>query len=438
MSFSAISRRRSQDGDKIKIYSSPQFYKDSSGAYKEISTAAVDSSSSIGNIKLVSTTPFSVGTRTDGSLSKFIGFRPDENQSGSEQLEFTLSTVLIDGANVSINLAQGEVTDLYTDLGDVRILRHRNNCRQLIKVPDSGISKSFRVEYILNTRGLIVSEIDGCYLFSSEKGEYRFRIGKPCVMDSEYNILPVNVSHELSVESEGVYRYIKRVENFDFTQFDDVCYIDATTEHSDEDGAPYFISLFWSSCRGAGNGSSINSGSTNPDSTIECGSSLALPGFSSSRFIRRFFLSFDTSGISNCTSAFYADYLTTSTGFGVNKGVHTIVKGTFTGSVSFLDYDELDFNTPYASSAAVNSWGVGGYNGTALNNTAIADINSGSTFRVACIDYTHDFLNVDPGASAGTVSCRSNYFNEYTGTTRDPYIIVYTSIYGDMLSSSNF
>jgi len=435
VAFSAISRSITQNGTQKRIYSGPQFYKDSSGSYRDVSTASIDSSSSIGNIKLVSTTPFSMGTRTDANNTKFIGFRPDENQSGSEQLEFTISTVLIDGANVSIDLTQQEVTDEHIDFVSMRILKNKNGYRQLFKVPESSISNSFRIEYVLNTRGLVVSEVDGEYHFSNQSGVYRFKIGKPCVMDSSCNILNIDVSHDLSLESEGVYRYIKHVDSFDFTQFDDVAYLDATTQYNDYDGAPRFLastpSMTWSAVRGAINGNTINGGSSSSytESIVADGSS----SFGNITYsCRRFFLEFDTSSISNITSACYGEYHHNG------WGTHIIVKSTQSGSVAFTDYNQLDYTTPYSSPHVIAGVWSGGYNKTALNNTAVSDINSGSTFNIACIDYTYDYLNADPGTGFGISSIRRSYFNEYTGTSRDPYILVDTPIYGDMISASNF
>ena len=124
-----------EDGvTKQHIHSRYKFYKDSNGDFHTTDLTLNDSSSTIGNIKLMNKSIFSVGIRDDDNPNKFMGIRPDCNQSGSEQLEFTLNAVKLDGVSQSLNLSN-DLVKIYPH----GITRHL--------IPNNKCARNFEVEY---------------------------------------------------------------------------------------------------------------------------------------------------------------------------------------------------------------------------------------------------------------------------------------------------
>ena len=141
--LSRVAEVISEDDGIVKqhIHSRYKFYKDSNGDFHNTDLTLNDSSSTIGNIKLMNKSIFSVGIRDDDNPTKFMGIRPDCNQSGSEQLEFTLNSVKLDGVSQTLNLSN--------DL--VKIHPH-GMTRHLI--PNDKSSRNFEVEYNVDLAGV--------------------------------------------------------------------------------------------------------------------------------------------------------------------------------------------------------------------------------------------------------------------------------------------
>ena len=133
--------------NKYRLYhvDGPINYKKSDGTFEEIDHTFNDTTSSIGDISLMNKGVVSVGKRKGNNPTKVVGIRPDINQHlGTQQLEFSLIGVEVDGVSKSFNVE----TDLEIKLtaGDVQ---------QLVQInPSSSIFNNCKVEFDIHSTGL--------------------------------------------------------------------------------------------------------------------------------------------------------------------------------------------------------------------------------------------------------------------------------------------
>ena len=120
----------------------PLFYKKSDGTFGEIDLTFNDTSSSIGDISLMDKGVVSVGKRKGNNPTKVVGIRPDKNQHlGTQQLEFSLINVELDGQSQSFNVET-----------DLEIKLRASKVQQLVK-----LDKSFsdcKIEFDIHTTGI--------------------------------------------------------------------------------------------------------------------------------------------------------------------------------------------------------------------------------------------------------------------------------------------
>lgn len=145
-------------GDKkIRCYGkhNPHYYMDSENNLNPIDiTYVMSSSSNVGDILLRDKNVVSVGVRQDNSTEKYIGLRPDKNQStGDEQLEFSIIDIDFDGNNITpiLNL-NNKVNDNTLELGNIYVSSNRNSTTQMVKVDTA--PSNFMVKYKLHLKGL--------------------------------------------------------------------------------------------------------------------------------------------------------------------------------------------------------------------------------------------------------------------------------------------
>lgn len=145
-------------GDTLRCYSpsNPHYYISSSGTLEPIDLSYSENItlSTIGDANIARRNIRSVGVRKDGSTNKFLGLRPDENQHlGTEQLEFTIKEIILDGVNQTIDLSTCSGVDtITTDLGSILIRSNRQGTRQLIKAPN--IHQNFKIVFDIELTGL--------------------------------------------------------------------------------------------------------------------------------------------------------------------------------------------------------------------------------------------------------------------------------------------
>jgi len=122
--------------------SGPINYKKPDGTFDTINHTFNDTTSSIGEISLMDKGIVSVGKRKGNNPTKVVGIRPDKNQHlGTQQLEFSLVNVELDGESQSFNVE----TDLEIQLGT-------SNVSQLVKANKD--FKDFKVEFDIHNTGL--------------------------------------------------------------------------------------------------------------------------------------------------------------------------------------------------------------------------------------------------------------------------------------------
>ncbi len=132
------------DENKYRLYakSGPINYKKPDGTFDTVDHTFNDTTSSIGDISLMDKGIVSVGKRKGNNPHKVVGIRPDKNQHlGTQQLEFSLVNVELDGVSQSFNVE----TDLEIKLG-------ASNVSQLVKVNKD--FKDFKVEFDIHNTGL--------------------------------------------------------------------------------------------------------------------------------------------------------------------------------------------------------------------------------------------------------------------------------------------
>ena len=96
-----VNRTINESGNKKLIYPTayPVNYKKDDGSYEPINLAFEAATSSVGDILLNRKNVFSTGIRLDKNPAKYVGFRPDNDQSGDKQIEFSIKSVNVNGSN---------------------------------------------------------------------------------------------------------------------------------------------------------------------------------------------------------------------------------------------------------------------------------------------------------------------------------------------------
>ena len=143
------------------------------------------------------------------------------------------------------------------------------------------------------------------------------------------------------------------------------------------------------------------------------------------RNISRCFFAFDTSGINSIPPS------ATLNLHGINNENANIivVKATapdLTTGIALADFDAIDGFvagatmagnvTDYSAAFSAGSWNMSGYNIITLNAAALSDM--AALFKIAIVEYTHDYLNVAPG---GTTLYKTNWYTANNASNK-PYI----------------
>tara|TARA_R100001594_G_scaffold3221_2_gene12303 strand:+ start:9231 stop:9920 length:690 start_codon:yes stop_codon:yes gene_type:complete len=149
--------------------------------------------------------------------------------------------------------------------------------------------------------------------------------------------------------------------------------------------------------------------------------------------IYRSFFSFDTSGITDSVDdgAVLKIY-----GYSNVSGDLIAVKATSDiSSLGTADFNSIDgwvYNTTDGSgggsndgnvtkySAEKTTWTTSGYNSITLNAQARTDMQNNDILYIALVNYDYDVLDVDPSGASDTRN--GLYYQNSSGTSRDPYI----------------
>jgi len=410
---------------KCKTIQNPDYYYDGSvfGAV-DVAHKLDTSTVQAGSIWLRDKAIVSVGTKKADDAYKIIGLRPDDNQSGSEQFEFSVESIEINGKPQTINLRDRmEVSSITTKFGgNLYVQRARQRCRVMVEATNA--DEGFKIALRIHTKGLTLTyraDLDE-YWFYNEKGEFRFRLGKPYLVDpatmnplkpDDLGAYPPLVKHSLTEIGKGEYLYAKEPTGaFGKVKLPDRFLIDADTVYSTTADGDIHVS-------GASNWANAYTGYGCTPQVSSASTDLALEldnRTSNSQWLGRIFSYFVTSGvvgtISACSSYYYDQW---GAGFYYcdQKGIQadTLVKEDYNG-YSGEEYGHVSFGTT-------------GYHENPWNATGIADIDQAGTTKVCLRNYDNDYLNSEPspGAYIGTYFYSANK----SDTTYDTYLSIVTA-----------
>jgi len=207
------------------------------------------SESKVGNISLRHKIVSSVGIRRDNNPFKYVGFRPDYNQDGGEQLEFTIEEINFNNTNVPIDLSKNEeISNETICLGYIYIHQRKFSTEQAVRADVE--LKDFYIRYTIHAKGLFLENKlkDGYYdsgsrdtfVFNDYLGNLRYTIRRPKILDKDFKFINNDTVHSLRSNGDGTYEYIKRPSHnlINSSILSSARYIDAdtlyTTANSDQ------------------------------------------------------------------------------------------------------------------------------------------------------------------------------------------------------------
>ena len=198
--------------------------------------------------------------------------------------------------------------------------------------------------------------------------------------------------------------------------------------YPDYDGVVYqFVADTWANVRNA------TSGTLNTNSSYYIQNSHSSGRGGNVHQIGRYFIEFDTSGITSIL-----DEATLKIRGNTSGTLDVILlMSSHSGSVATGDFNEIaNASTPLGNSdgsgagtfastsvveysSEIETWSTSGYNNIALNSDALTDIVDNDTFNCVLVGYDYDFLDVAPSEAW----YRTQFYQDSeTGTSRDPYI----------------
>jgi|LULN01.1.fsa_nt_gb hypothetical protein len=188
----------------------------------------------------------------------------------------------------------------------------------------------------------------------------------------------------------------------------------------------------WANARNSGVGTASSATSTAHTQSVSAYSQASRGGGTTTSIQRSFFV-FDTSGISSTVDSATLKIM----GANNTSGDLIVLKATSAiSSLSTADFNSIDgwaYNTTDGSgggdqsgnvtaySSEVSTWNKypSAYNEITLNAQAKSDMENNDDLYIALVNYDYDLLDID----IGTGSAKNGlYFENYTGTSRDPYI----------------
>ena len=205
----------------------------------------------------------------------------------------------------------------------------------------------------------------------------------------------------------------------------------ATVYAEASDGYVSISNSNWVTARDANTGTGVSSSTTRNSFAINA-SRTAARGGGYSYWVSRSFFSFDTSGISSTlTEATLKIY-----GYSQTGGDIIAVKATSDiSSLATADFDAItgwdgasadgsgagdNESNVTKYSAEIASWSSSGYNDIALTSVGLENMRDDDTVYICLLNYDHDLKDVIP---TGYSAHRNGlHFQNYTGTSRDPYI----------------
>ena len=430
--ISITPRSRSQeeilfsDGSReVRCYSpaNPHYYKDGDGVLRPIDMDAVsEKGTGVGQSKIRSDNVVSAGIRSDGQLAKAVGLRPDFSQAtGDHQLEFTLMKVLVDGvdqdiaAHVSAPSGSSKNARAW-DMGRYLVIQNRRYCRQAVLIARP--EKSFRIEFLLQVKGLVIESVPGrvAWKVSDVSGEVNWMIAEPLVLDENLDIIHAGSSlvvHSLTNNMDGTFTYVKEsVPGADFSRLPSVFWVDVSTVYSAvEDGYLANRAYQWLSCRNS---------ETAITSWYDSATLAAYANNLSGRFnVARLFLYFSMDGLAGvvegCSlSVHYSSWAYSRRSLCIQRGLQG-------DTLSLSDFDA--FTGDYFCEMVHWSTGWRTYSlGASAQDYLSGLITEGGVAKFCVRELEHDFNNSAPGTNSYFGG--GFYSADSSGNTYDPYLSI--------------
>jgi hypothetical protein len=387
-------------------------------------TYKADTVTTAGSISLASKGIVSVGIKNADDQYKFIGLRPDEKQDGTEQFEICPELLEINGKSQTIDLStRSAISSITTKYGSNLYVQRARQRLRIMMLADS-TCESFKMTLRFYLTGLKVEykeKLDEYWIYNAD-GKFRFRLGKPYLVDpkdmnslaDEFgNPYQNTVKHSLTEVAKGEYLYVKEADKgFADVKLPPSFLIDADTVYSSSaDGVVSYTNGTWSERHDATTGSIVNT----VDTPRVCGPYYLYTNY---YMVREFFY-YDLSSLTGTVSAVAEYHYVTDK---LESATVCAQKSTAASTLTTADYDS--FSGTYYGSAAFDT--TGAYGVIAYGSGGISDVEDalGSTFQSCLREYTHDYLNSDPG----TGLYRSQIaMSEDTSGTKDPYLYVTTT-----------
>ena len=287
--------------------------------------------------------------------------------------------------------------------------------------------ESFKMTLRLYLTGLKVEyneKLDEYWIYNTD-GKFRFRLGKPYLVDpkdmnplcNEFGLPYQNaVKHSLVEVAKGEYLYVKEADKgFADVKLPPSFLIDADTVYSSTaDGmVSCYNSQTWSVIHDATTGSSVNN--TNAFSANSASANYVNYTGLYYMIFRSFFY-YSLSDLSGTATAVDEKIY----GYSAGNGKVSTQKGTQADTLTTADFDSFT-GSEYFHTAS--NWSTSGYNTLTYNAQGISDVDAalGSTFKSCIREYAHDYLNSSPGTSSYGNGC---YYSDDTSGTTDPYLYV--------------
>lgn len=141
--------------------------------------------------------------------------------------------------------------------------------------------------------------------------------------------------------------------------------------------------------------------------------------------IHRSFFYFDTSGITATPASATMSFFFTEVGNSDSANTDAAIfksnafGGDGSSALAATDFDNLDFNTHYASAISITN---NQYNDFTLNSDALTDMTNDDVLIVALVQKTNDANDSDPGGATSFHSRARVRMANYPGTGSDPHI----------------
>jgi hypothetical protein len=360
----------------------------------------------------------SVGTKQSDDAYKLIGLRPDDNQSGSEAVEFSIQGIEINGKAQTINLRDRiEVNSIITKFGDNLYIQGARQRTRVMVLADN-LTESFKVTMQLSFVGCTViyrDDLDEYWIYRGKK--FFLRIGKPYLVDvdtfqplQDENGFPYPqlVKHSLTKIGEGEYLYTKEpTEVFSKITLPKSFLIDADMVYSSTaDGQITNDAATWAGSHDA------TSGTKDDSSGMAVSSSYLFMSFYTNT---RAFFYYNVAGLAGTISS-VDEYLYA---LGTCNRVICTQQGTQSDTLANDDFNNFTGNYFASLNPTINQYSIFSYNSS--GKTAVGTVIGTGVYKSCVRNYTYDY-----GNSAPPDGLLLTYFAmaENTAGTKDPYLYV--------------